>query len=534
MKEKWSKLVTAVKDFWGKLGKTAKILLIVAVAVVIAAIIVTVIIRNNAKSNYVVLYPDLAQAEATQVYAEVKEQGVEPELDRSGQVLVPREQYEGLLMKLAEKGYPKSSQLFDESTFLQDTSFTQTEMEKKQLILHEKQVRLQNTIRTIEGVETCVVTLNLPEKNNRVWETQKEEAGASVTIGMLEGYELSPERVTGIRNLIASSVEKLTPENVIVIDALTGIDMTDEELNKATSSGVDLTRLEGERQIERQIESKIRTLLSPMFGEKVTATATVRLNYDVVRKEEQEYVPGDDGNGVKSHMNEEFDVGGRTAVGDIVGEENNTDTPSYANLTDDGLGSDVTHYERSIDWNISKRIVQTETGMGYIEEASAAVLVEAEEGTFTAEMQERLINIVSKGVNIPVDSISVEYYPAPVAEVISPEPDVERQTFIQFFLANWLLFAIAGGVLLLLIIALIIVLLIRRRAKKKVQEVQEEAEDLVRSAQAEIDEHKRALAEAAQANSEKENAIANEVREFAKQNPEITASLIRSLLKEDE
>ena len=102
------------------------------------------------------------------------------------------------------------------------------------------------------------------------------------------------------------------------------------------------------------------------------------------------------------------------------------------------------------------------------------------------------------------------------------------------FWNSWIFWAIAGGLLLLLIIALVVILLIRRSAKKKVLIAAKEAENLMRSAQEEIDEHKRMLAEAAQANSNpKDNAIADEVREFAKQNPEITATLIRSLLKED-
>lgn len=52
--------------------------------------------------------------------------------------------------------------------------------------------------------------------------------------------------------------------------------------------------------------------------------------------------------------------------------------------------------------------------------------------------------------------------------------------------------------------------------------------------QREIEEHKRQLQSEAMASSdEKENAITQEVRDFVKENPEITAALIRSMLREE-
>ena len=53
--------------------------------------------------------------------------------------------------------------------------------------------------------------------------------------------------------------------------------------------------------------------------------------------------------------------------------------------------------------------------------------------------------------------------------------------------------------------------------------------------QDEVDQYKRQLEEAARAKVDtKDVAVTDEVRNFAKQNPEITANLLRSWLKEDE
>ncbi|MEG2053798.1 MAG: hypothetical protein RR052_02550, partial [Oscillospiraceae bacterium] len=89
-----------------------------------------------------------------------------------------------------------------------------------------------------------------------------------------------------------------------------------------------------------------------------------------------------------------------------------------------------------------------------------------------------------------------------------------------------------------LIIIFVIVMMIISKAKKKkklkAMEEEKKAQDLLRSAQNQLEERKRSLADAALANDTEENGLTNDIRQFAKQNPEITASLIRSMLKEDD
>ena len=77
--------------------------------------------------------------------------------------------------------------------------------------------------------------------------------------------------------------------------------------------------------------------------------------------------------------------------------------------------------------------------------------------------------------------------------------------------------------------------LVRKRQKKRLAEAEAESGMLINSLQAEIEERKRQIADAANAdNDPSDNAIVQEIRNFAKENPEITASLIRSWLKEDQ
>lgn len=520
-------MLESIKEFWGKLSKKARIILATAAGILVLAAVAITVFLNLSKSGYEELYPGISQAETVQVYATLQSmEGVTPMLDSQGRLMVPTEQKDNLILQLAGRGYPQTTLAYN--TFLDNTGFTMTEMEKKELLLFQLQDRLQDTIRTIAGVESAIVTITVPENSNYVWETQQEVSTASATIGLQNGVVLTPEQVTAIRNLIAYSTPKLLPENVRVIDAGTGIDLEAED--EAALSGVDFKRLEYERQIEKQIVNKVKELLASIYGPNVTAVATVRLNYDVTKSELRELIPGDDGNGVKTHRDEQYNLSGAVAAGDIVGEENNTDVPGYVNNATGSGDNQTTSYQSSVDYDISERIVQTENGQAYIEDASVSVLVQDE--NFTTERQERLVEIISKGVLISRNSISVEYIDLAGGTLAVDNPE-EPGDAVVFWRQPLFWIIVGGAFLLLLIILVVIILIIRRRAKKKVLVAAEEAEDLIRSAQEEIDEHKRMLAEAAQANNTRENAIADEVREFAKQNPEITATLIRSLLKED-
>ena len=85
---------------------------------------------------------------------------------------------------------------------------------------------------------------------------------------------------------------------------------------------------------------------------------------------------------------------------------------------------------------------------------------------------------------------------------------------------------------------MILLLVARSRSKKKKreQEIQQNEIDEQRAQmEQEIAQYKKELSDAAMAaTNPKDEAIINEVKEFAKQNPEVTANLLRSWLKEGE
>ena len=91
------------------------------------------------------------------------------------------------------------------------------------------------------------------------------------------------------------------------------------------------------------------------------------------------------------------------------------------------------------------------------------------------------------------------------------------------------------AILVVLGIAIIVVIQMRKRAERKAAEREEEIRHEQEEMQNEIDKYKQELADAAMAAvNTKDEAITSEIRQFAKENPEITANLLRNWLKEGE
>ena len=520
MKDQVVKSFSNIKEFWGNITPEKKKLIYVAASLVLAASIAVTAFMNLSASRKIPLFPRLSAAETTTVCSVLTNMGVEAEINSGGEILVPADQQGELQVQLAGKGYPKSAPTYD--LYLGNTGFTRTESEKKQIYLMQLQERIQATLMQSKGVKNAVAILAIPEDSGYVWDQKQSQGSASLSITMEEGYELTGERVSAFRNLVAFSVvPQMDPQNVKVIDATTGIEILPEMVQN--SSGLDIKRLDYERRVQKNIEDNIKRLLTPVYGpDGVTVAAWVTLDYDKMLTEQHQVVPQDNGNGVKNHEEESYTLSGETTVDKIVGEENNTDTPSYPSQTDGDNGK-VTSYDRFTDWENSYINTQIEKGEAILKEASVSVLVN--DPNFSQQKQDDLVELVSKSVNIKEDSISVKNYQIS-GGVLATDTQPERG------MSKTVMWA-AGLALLMLIFIIILIVVMRRDAKKRKQQTEDMAKVELDSQQAEIDRLKAQLSERAKEN-DKDSAIINEVRDFARENPEATANLIRSMLKEDE
>lgn len=525
LKKVFQDLFQKLKEFWGKLTQKSKILVLSLGGGALALIVLATVLLNVSKGGYRVIFPGMSDQEAAQVYATLQEMSVQPQIDGRGQVLVPKEQWDQLVFELNGKGYPKSTLSYD--TFSNMSGFTSTEFEKKTGLIFQAQDRVQQTLLRQAGVEDAVVNFTVPETSNYIWDQANQQVSTgNATIRMKSGYELSPERVSAIKHLVATSIPNLEPENVVVVDAATGIEMPGVD-DPSSAGYYSVQRLDYEAQIARRIEENVRRLLAGRYGpDGVTAVATVSLDYDKMVSESKQYQSGNGGNtGVTNHFEERYSLNGTVPAQGIVGEENNTDNPPiYPN--DNGSGdASATDYYRNIDYDVSYIMTQIEKGEPVLQRATVAVIVD--DPNFNIDVEETLIDLISKAVNITSDNIRV-------TNLSFGQGSQQTNAPVSGLTNRQRLLLILGVVLLLVIAILVIAMLLLRGRKKKEPEEELSEVPTQEDINKEIEEHKRMLQnEALAASNPKENAITEEIRNFAKENPEITASLLRSLLREE-
>lgn len=530
MKDKVKDKTEAEKGFQEKLGKVKnfakekKWLVGIIIAAVIIALIIAVVI-NVQKGDYEVLFPGMSQEENAEIYAVLKSRDVKAQRNADGEVMVPSKEAGDIMLDMSMLGYPKTTLPFD--IFSDNTGFTTTEFEKKQYLLLNLQDRIERTLKDMSGIKNAIVTLNVASDDTYVWEDEESDSTGSVSITMQPGTELSEEKVSAIKNLIADSVPKLLPENVTVVNADTLQEFASVD---SVSEGLDgIERLDFESKVENKLEKKIGNVLSLGYGsQEYRVSATVVIDYDKMITEDLKYVPEADGKGVVEHSQESGTGNGNTnAAGGVAGEENNTDTPNYT--AEDGANANGSQgtYSRNMDYVISYIKKQIEKDDVKLQKATVAIAVK--EANMTAAKRQQIVDAASKAANIAPEDIVVTGF-----EAMQNKPARETSTAIEGFFdkvdPKILIGAAAAAVLLII---LIVVLLHRRRVRI------EEEEDAIF---AEEDQATNEILERAENDAvqnymhteKRQQSPSEEVKQFAKENPEIIATMISSWLKEEE
>lgn len=531
------KSLASIKKYFAEMPKKKRnIIFGVAGGIVLFAAILAIVL--NAKGQkYVALYEGLESSEAAAIYQELLADGVDAQLDSTGNVVVPAEEYDTCLLNLAAEGYPKTALTYD--IFESGSGLTATESDRKQTLIHQTQDRLQATLLRIPAVQDAVVNLAIPENSDYVWEQVEGESmpTASVTLTFKsDTKELSDDQITTIKNLVASAVPNLEPENVTLTDAKTMLEL---KVDEDAYGGLGYEQnLDFERTVQAQIEENVRRILTPKYGEDgVYAVAKVTINYDKMMTEKMELIPNSKEEGFLTHEEGTFQGGPEDVAGGVAGEENNTDIPDYTYDSGSALeGETMIEGLRDYDYGYIK--TQIEKGNAILDRATVSVMVK--QANLSNTNREEIVNIVSKSVDIDPENISVSSFVTeePVDDV------VVNKTFLENLLALpvWqliLIFAIIVLVVLLIILIPVIIISKKRKKKKKdgmeeyLQQIEDERAAEQLQLQQEIDRYKKELADIAMGDADpKDEAILKEVRNFAKANPKITANLLRSWIKD--
>lgn len=552
MNERIKKVTTVIKDKWSGFSTAVKIMLIAIPVAIIAIIIVLAILLNH--KGEAVLFSGLNNTEASEITAAISSMGIEDVKLRGDSIIVPEDQVDTLRMKLSVMGYPKDSSNYD--IWNDGINLWSTASDKWEVARQQREARIASTLRQLEPVKTAHVILNIPKTKDYTITPEKEVPSCSVTLELVAGNELTNAEVRAIFALVSTSVENLTYDNISVTDtsgrSYEWISKEQEEAEGKDASGVPIARKRWafQRDMENALMQQLKPFLEKIYGANGYAVnVAAQLDYDSRSVVETEFRPVDkDNTGVLHHDKHiESNVGLINGAG-LPGETPNADlSPDYPTLSGVDDGEQYYYNYDESEYDVSNTITKIEKDGYDIEKLTVAVAINTAE--MTAANREAIALTVARAVGTDLDSVSVLATPFVLPNTTGGSTGSDGVIIptrpVDSFRNTLLFLVIALGIILVAL--LIVSLFMSKNRKKKIRRRQEMAIAAAQAAAAdqgstawnegdapkEVDFNIASLTEEAGKDS-RETILKREIAEFAHTNPEIVASIISNMIREEQ
>ncbi|UCD77014.1 MAG: flagellar M-ring protein FliF [Desulfobacterales bacterium] len=364
----------------------------------------------SGKSEFQPVFAQLDPEDAGIILTRLKEQKIEYRLASNGTtILIPQEHIYEIRMQMASEGLPRGSGIGFE--IFNDTKLGMTEFAQNVNYQRALQGELSRTINRIGEIESSRVHIVLPEKS--LFVEEEEPATASVVLKLRPGKWLNQSQINGIVHLVSSSVARLKPENVTVVDQsgklLAGVE------DDASFGNLSSDQLEYQTRVEKNLENRVRTMLESALGEdKAIVRLSCSFDFKSQEKTEELYLPNNQVVRSEQAINESSTNPELTPQG-IPGVRSNIpgDATAGEAIRSTTRASIFEKKDRTVNYEIGKVISHTKEPVGKVTRVSIAVLVdgtyervEKEEGRFewkyiarSAEEMQKFENIVKRAVN---------------------------------------------------------------------------------------------------------------------------------------
>jgi flagellar M-ring protein FliF len=237
--------------------------------------------------NYQVLFPDMQAKESSEVIAILQQSNINYKLDPvSGVLLVPSSEVQGLRMRLAAEGYPRSSgqgmAMLNEEQGFGTSQFI--ERARYQRALEEE---LARSISQLQNVRSARVHLATPKQS--VFVRDRKPPTASVVVNLYSGRNLQDDQVAAISHMVASSVPNMNSDNVSIVDQR-GRLLTRK--NADDSVGMSDSQFKYSQKLERLYIERIEDILTPIVGMGgVRAQVVAEIDFTVTEQTHESYNP---------------------------------------------------------------------------------------------------------------------------------------------------------------------------------------------------------------------------------------------------
>lgn len=461
-------------ELWNKTTKRQRQVIIGVAALVFAAIFGWSYWYGN-RPELVSLYTGLETKDAGDVTAKLKEAGVPYEVQEGkdgATIFVPKQKVHDARLDLATQGLPRGHKGFE---LFDDSKLGVTEFQNKVNYLQALQGELTRTIEQIEAIEKARVHIVLPEDS--LYKKNEKPATASIMLRLRPEKKLSKKEIRGITNLVAHSIQGLTPENITIVNDRGKIlndseeEQEEQERNKARDEHKKtLEQLEMTRQVEERLQIGLQTLLDQALGQgKAFVRVSVELDFDQRLTDKAVYAPVvDDAGIIRSQQDiSETYTGNSDIPGGPAGTQSNI--PGYV-ATQGNARADYEKKETTKNYEINEEKSKVVASPGSIRHLNVGVLVNDE---LNAAQQESIRRSIASAAGIDPrrgDTISVE--PVPFNPEIAERKAAEKQKVKDEEMRQT--YMIVGPVILVLLIAAVV--LYRRRQQRLAAEAAAAAE----------------------------------------------------------
>ena len=237
--------------------------------------------------NYQVLFSGMQAKESSEVIAVLQQSNIDYKLDiTTGAVLVPSSKLQGLRLKLAAAGLPRSSaQGMD--MLNGDQGFGTSQFVERARYQRAMEQELARSISEIYNVSSARVHLAIPKQS--VFVRERRNPSASVVVNLYAGRQLESGQISAITHMVASSIPNMSNKDVTIVDHKGNL-LTRGGGNDALE--LSDTQLQYTQKIEQRYIQRIEDILSPIVGlDGIRAQVVADVDFTITEQTNESYNP---------------------------------------------------------------------------------------------------------------------------------------------------------------------------------------------------------------------------------------------------
>lgn len=510
--------------------------------------------------SYRLLFADMDPAAASEVVEKLKTQKIQYQIGDGGRAIrVPEDKIDELRLAMSAQGLPSSGRIGFE--IFDRTSFGATEFLEHVNYRRALEGEIARTIMTLGEVASARVHIAMSKES--LFESRSQQAKASVILKLKGRQGLMPPTVSGIASLVASSVEGLRPEAVVILDNF-GRPLT-QAPDEPSGFGV-----ERQQRIERELSTRVVALLEPVVGVgRVRVNVAARLSAEAREETEERFDPTTVLRSRQTSIDSQqlaASAGGGPAIAGTRGNIAPAGGPPSATLNAAGVGTPgqpvgptMSRIAETTNYEVSKLVRHSVVPRGELSRLWVAVILDDDvqmkkgddgepvrtQKPRTAEELKKIQGLVSAAVGLDQDrgdQLTVENvaFDAPSLDLGAPADGAPDAPGASSRKTLWVALGVGGVivVLVLIVVAAKVFAPKKQRAITAGSSVATKVElpttlpRTVQELQAEIEA--QIDAEAKATGSQRLPVLAKRVGALTAKEPEAAALLVRSWLTEEQ